>query len=219
MNPYSHVVIASRLESLIKPENPAEYYWGAIAPDVRYIAVVPRQQTHVPAQKIVGFLSRYPNLKSFIQGYLVHCLSDEVHMGEIFFRQFPFSVLKRKLSYQHIAVVLELFCFENEKVNISMSDTHNEVLAELGVNEAASAKLARSIGQYVMAGPAEARLAELFRLLGPKDNSHLEKYVKAAMGFQKNWLLKNVLFFGIRQGKIIDTIVSRVTALLSISGI
>ncbi|HEX2997371.1 MAG TPA: hypothetical protein VHP14_21290 [Anaerolineales bacterium] len=217
MNPYSHVVIASKLESLIKPENPAEYYWGAIAPDVRYIAGVPRGQTHLPAQKIVEFIPRYPNLRSFIQGYLVHCLSDEVHMGEIFFRQFPFSVLKRKLSYQHIAVVLELFCFENEKVNISMSDTHNEVLTELGVDEAASARLAHSIGQYVMAG--EAHLAELFRLLGPKDNSHLEKYIKAATSFQKNWLLKNALFFGIRQGKIIDAIVSRATALLSVSGI
>ncbi|HMB24002.1 MAG: hypothetical protein ACM33V_08765 [Chloroflexota bacterium] len=217
MNPYSHVVIASKLESLVKPENPAEYYWGAIAPDVRYIAGVPRGQTHLPAQKIVEFISRYPNRKSFIQGYLVHCLSDEVHMGEIFFRQFPFSVLKRELSYQHIAVVLELFCFENEKVNISMSGTHNEVLTELGVNEVTSAKLASSIGQYVMAG--EARLAELFRLLGPKDSSHLEKYIKAATSFQKNWLLKNTLFFGIRQGKIVDTIVSRATALLSATGI
>ncbi|HEX2995301.1 MAG TPA: hypothetical protein VHP14_10770, partial [Anaerolineales bacterium] len=71
--------------------------------------------------------------------------------------------------------------------------------------------------QYVMAG--EAHLAELFRLLGPKDNSHLEKYIKAATSFQKNWLLKSALFFGIRQGKIIDAIVSRATALLSVSGI
>ena len=217
MNPYSHVVIASKLESLVKPENPAEYYWGAIAPDVRYIAAVPRQQTHIPAQKIIEFISRYPHLESFLQGYLVHCLSDEVHMGEIFFRQFPFSFLKSKLSYQHIAVILELFCFENEKVNISLSGTHNEVLTELGVNKAASARLASSIGQYVMAG--EARLAELFRLLGPKDSSHLEKYIKAATSFQRNWFLKNALFFGIRQGRIIDKIVSRATALLSTSGI
>lgn len=108
MNPYSHLVIASKLEPLVNPENAQEYYWGAIAPDIRYLAAMPRKQTHVPCQRIVGFISQYPHLKSFLQGYLVHCLSDEIDLGQVFFRHFPFSILRSKMSRQRMAVILEL---------------------------------------------------------------------------------------------------------------
>src|SRR6185503_5322806 len=107
MNPYSHLVIASKVEALVDPENAQEYYWGAIAPDIRYLAAMPRNQTHLPSQRIVGFMSRFPHLKSFLQGYLVHCLSDEIELGEVFFQHFPFSILKSKMSHQQLAVILE----------------------------------------------------------------------------------------------------------------
>ncbi len=214
MNPYSHIVVASKLVPVVKPENLKEYYWGAIAPDIRYLAAVQREQTHIPPQKVVEFISRYPNLKPFLQGYLVHCLSDEIYLKEIFFQHFPFSLLRSKLSHQHIAVILELFCFENEKLDIPISGRHNEVLSELGLSESISARLSHSIRQYVSV-PGEIRLSELFRLLGPKDNSRVEKYANAATSFQKNWFLKNALFLGIRKGRIDEKIVSEVKLLLS----
>jgi hypothetical protein len=215
MNPYSHIVVASKLESLVKPEDPKDYYWGAVAPDIRYLAVVPRQQTHVAPQRIAEFLYRYPHLKSFLQGYLVHCLSDQLHMREIFFPHIPFSLLRSRLSHQHLTIILELFYFENEKLNVSISGTHNEVLTELGLDESASAKLSHSLSQYMSSAPARSRLSELFRLLGPKDNSQIEKYMNAALGFQENWLLRNAMFFGIRRGKISETIVSNTISLLA----
>ena len=93
MNPYSHIVIASKVEQQVAPVNASEYYWGAIAPDIRYLAGIPRHQTHISHQAIVVLIAQYPHLKSFLQGYLVHCLSDEIPLGEIFYQHLPFSIL------------------------------------------------------------------------------------------------------------------------------
>jgi hypothetical protein len=213
MNPYSHIVVASKLETLVNPEDASEYYWGAIAPDIRYLAAMQRQQTHVSSERIVGFISRYPHLKSFLQGYLVHCLSDEIDLGQVFFQHFPFSILKSKLSRQRIAVILELYYFENERVNKKLSGSHNAVLSELGLNETQSTKLSQSISQYAMSSSFESRITELARLLGLENDSRIDKYMTAAKQFQKNWFLRNGLFFGIRTGKISEQLVSRVTSL------
>jgi hypothetical protein len=94
-----------------------------------------RQQTHLSSERIIEFMSQYPQLKSFLQGYLVHSLSDEIELGPVFFQHFPFSVLKSKLSRQRIAVILELYYFEYEKVKKQLSGTHNEVLTRLGLSE------------------------------------------------------------------------------------
>ena len=213
MNPYSHLVIASKLETLVNPENRQEYYWGAIAPDVRYLAAMQRQQTHLPSQQIISFFSQYPSLKSFLQGYLIHCLSDEIELGQIFFKHFPFSVLESKMSRQRIAVILELFYFEKVNVTPTISTTHNEVLSNLGISKELSEKFSKSISRYIATSSPESRLSELFELLGLENDSRIEKYRNAAVGFQKNWLLKNGLFFGIKTGKISEQIVSGVATL------
>ena len=130
MNPYSHIVIASQLERQVAPENIPEYYWGTIAPDVRYLAGAQRHQTHISQAEIKQFNVQYPDLKSFLQGYSVHCLADEIDLEEVFDQHFPFSILKSKLSRQHLAVILELFYFENSKTNQEVSGAYNEVLSK-----------------------------------------------------------------------------------------
>ena len=65
MNPYSHIVVASKVETLVHPENTQDYYWGAVAPDIRYLAAMQRWQTHIPSERIVSLISQYPDLKSF----------------------------------------------------------------------------------------------------------------------------------------------------------
>ena len=213
MNPYSHIVVASKLESLVNPENAQEYYWGAIAPDVRYLAAMQRQQTHLPSQQIIALFPQYPSLKSFLQGYLIHCLSDEIELGQIFFKHFPFSALKSKMSRQKIAVILELFYFEKESITPTISSVHNEVLSNLGISKELSEKFSKSIARYIETSSPVSRLSDLFELLGLENDSRVEKYKSAALSFQKNWLMKNGLFFGIKTGKIDEQIVSAVATL------
>jgi len=208
MHPYSHIVIASKLEGLVKPENPPEYYWGVVAPDIRYVAGLPRQLTHIPSARIVGYISQYPDLKSFFQGYLVHCLSDEITLRQVFLRHFPFSVLKSRLSYQQVAAILELFYFEHVKVSRNISGATNEFLQGLGLSETISTRFSQSIRQYAMSRSPKTTLPGLFQLLGLENDPRIIEYATAAQSFQKNWLLKNSLFLGIQTGKISEQIVS-----------
>ena len=91
MGPYSHIVIAQRLAETIRPENPQAYYWGAVAPDIRYLVDgMPRRTTHIPVEKITAYMLSYPEQKPFLQGYLVHCLSDTLNIAGIIHRKFPF---------------------------------------------------------------------------------------------------------------------------------
>jgi len=212
MNPYTHIVIASRLESLVQPEDPPEYYWGAVAPDMRYLAAMRRAQTHLPAQQILELGQRYPHLVSFVQGYLVHCLADQLDLGRVFFQHLPFSALKRTLTQRHLAVLLELYYLERQTVNPTLSGTHNEVLSELGLSESVSERFAQAAKQFAMPVAPADPLASA-RLLGLENDSRIARYAAAGRRFQKSRLLKHALFLGIRAGKIDEQIVSRVAAL------
>jgi hypothetical protein len=205
-------VIASRLESLVGPGNPAEYYWGAVAPDMRYVAAMRRAQTHLPAQRIAEYVERYPHLDSFLQGYLVHCLADQVDLGRVFSPHLPFSVLKGMLTQRRLAVLLELYYLERQPVNPPLSGTHNEVLGELGLSEAVSERFAQASKQFATASSLADPLA-LARLMGLENDSRLDQYAAAARSFQKSRLLRRGLFLSIRAGKIDEQIVSWVVAL------
>lgn len=212
MNPYSHIVVASKLETLVNPDNKPEYYWGAIVPDIRYIADLHRQQTHLSPQQIISFIPQHPHLRSFLQGYLVHCLSDELELEQIFFQHFPFFAFKDRMSRSKLAVILEFFYYENESINPDISVSHNEFLESLGITRTLSEKFSKSITQYSETSSSETRLLNSIKLMGLENDSRVEKYVAAARSFQKNQLLKNSMFFGIRTGKISEQIVSTVAS-------
>jgi hypothetical protein len=214
LNPYSHLVIASQIAPNLELTNLQDYYWGAIAPDVRYAAGMRREQTHIPVERIQGLMQQYPHLRSFLQGYLVHTLTDEINLEDVCYPRFPFSVLKRRLTRQHLAVVLEFFYIENTKIAASITGTHNEVLRELGLQEADCTKFAQFMDHYTTLTSLDGRVAELVRLMGFENDRRVEKYIAAARNFEERWLLKNVLFLGIRMGRINLTIVSQVSTKL-----
>ncbi len=215
MNPYSHLVIASKVESHLGPTQPQDYYWGAIAPDIRYVAGVQRSQTHLAPQAILTLVTQHPNLRSFLQGYLVHCLTDEIDLKAVFYAHFPFSVLKRKLSYQHLAVILEFFYVENEKLTASLASPYNDVLAELGLSETDCARFAQFMDHYTALPTLDARIAELVQLLGLENDHRIEQYAEAARSFQERWLLKSTLFLGIHAAKINKILINQISTRLN----
>ncbi len=64
---------------------------------MRYLAGLPRQQTHLPRAAIRAWLPAYPALHSFILGYQVHCLLDEIDLARVVGRAFPFNLLRALL--------------------------------------------------------------------------------------------------------------------------
>lgn len=113
MNIYSHAILANLLLSRINPKNPGEYLWGAVAPDIRYLAGIRRGATHLPDVEIAGWIVRYPGCASFIQGYRVHCLLDSIETVAVVGGSFPFNLLRlarrKPFTSQQMAVVVELY--------------------------------------------------------------------------------------------------------------
>ncbi|WP_291319185.1 hypothetical protein, partial [Desulfonatronospira sp.] len=208
MNPYSHLVVASELEAAVAPDDIQEYYWGAIAPDIRYIAGMQRQQTHLPPQDIMDSIYRYPHLRSFLQGYLVHCLCDEIELDRIFSSHFPFFIIKNKMTPKKSAVLLELFYLENKRVDFQISGTCNEFMQDLGLSRDLTDRFSRAISRYTALKSPQAGLGKLLQLLGLEGDPRINSYVASAESFQKSWLKKNILFLAIKAGGIHRSVVS-----------
>lgn len=212
MNPYSHLVIASKLETLVDPTSKPEYYWGAIAPDVRYLAAVRREQTHFAPQRINALISEYPHLKSFLQGCLVHCLCDELALEKVFFHFFPFALFKGRMSRRRTAVVLELYYLEFESIGSRIAGTHNEVLSAMGINEALSIEYAKHVSSYATSSSPESRLSNLLKLMGLENEDSAGRYVSTARRWYKSHALNKLLFLGVNMGKISEQVVSKVAS-------
>ena len=201
------------MESRLRPEDPQAYYWGSVAPDIRYLAGISRNQTHITTEKICEYMVQYPNLRSFLQGYLVHCLTDQIDLASILYHCFPLNLLKGKLSPKHLVVLLEFFYLENVTLNKKLSGRYNAVLEEMGVNETHVQTFVQVVTKY-LSSPSLVTGISLVQQLGILDDSRIEEYFAAAERFQKSWIQKNLLFLSLRIGKISEQITSSVIAML-----
>lgn len=210
MNTYSHLVIADEIKYRMQPDNSQEYYWGAIVPDVRNLVGMHRSQTHLPSEKILSYIAQYPDLKPFLQGYLVHCLTDELDLASIFASKFPFYLFKKKLTAQHYPVILELFYIEHNNNKVyTISGRYNPMLEALGITTDQSQDYCRLVGEYLAKPSFEAAIG-LIQNLGKINNQRIDRYLASAKHFQANRVLKGLMFLGIRIGKIHTQLVEAV---------
>ncbi len=179
MNPYSHVVVASKVERYLCPSDREQYYLGAVVPDVRYYSGVSRWQTHLPLEQVAAFGARYPDLQSFILGYLVHCAVDEIDLSRFILRRFPLSLARPLLPAKAAAMLIEYRYLETTTVDKRVSEASNQMLTDLGIDEATVVRFARQINQFLAEPSLEAGLTLAYRL-GLSDYPGLEKYLWAA---------------------------------------
>ena len=203
MGPYSHIVIASKLETTIRPDNLQEYYWGAVAPDIRYLVTgMSRSETHIPVEKILDYQVQHPQLKAFLQGYLVHCLSDQYDLPLIVQQKFPFSLQKKKLTPQQCSIILEFYNIERVKhVQKTVSGRGNILLSELGIDGENAGKFAQAINIYANA-PSLESIVELYQNLGLVGDDRIKYYRAAVQHFQSTWLKKNLILLGLQAGRV-----------------
>lgn len=215
MGPYSHIILASKLEHYIKPGDHREYYWGAIAPDSRYIVNgMNRNHTHISPGEILNYVDQYPHLKPFLQGYLVHCVSDLIDLSKIIRSNFPFIWQKEELSSQQCTVILELLnILRIKSVRKSLSDKYNIVLSELGIGEEQAKRFALEMSCY-LSSPSFVSLVALYQNLILINNGKLEKYNLTVQRLQQNWLRRNIIMLSLHVGRINEEITSMVKSIL-----
>lgn len=216
MGPYSHIVIASELESFIRPDNLEEYYWGAVAPDVRYLVKgITKRQTHFSAEIISEYMLQYPRYRSFLQGYLIHCLTDKLDLQRIIQQRFPFSLLKRKITKNNCSVILEFFNIEISKpFRITLPGKNNPVFRELKIRDEIIIKYAQEMNMYINS-PTFSSAYKLYQNLGITNNGRIEKYRKVVQKWQTSWLKNNLILIVPQLNKLNKEIAALVRSKIS----
>jgi len=213
MNPYSHYWLASKIAPSANPDRLEEYYLGAIIPDIRYLAGIPRDQTHISRTQIQKYRTAYPHLESFLRGFEVHCLIDEINIVRLARSAFPFNLLKlvfrRNFSQQQIAVLAELYFMETTRMDWNISETHNEVLTDLGITPSQTVTFLNAMKEYLPA-PSIATALSCFQKIGLLRGSRPEIYLQAYRSIDRNRLLKKFLLMGIKNAGIDQYAVSYV---------
>lgn len=152
--PYTHLAIASALLPYLSIKQPNDYFIGALIPDIRYFADVPRETTHFSADLIPDYADKASD--SFLIGYMVHLLLDEVWpMLEAEYReQFP-SFVRNKLSGNRCQIAYEVYCLDQYALQLELRPIHNEMLDELGVSTE-NVQLAAKVMQEYLDTPSLA---------------------------------------------------------------
>jgi hypothetical protein len=194
LGPYSHIVIANELESYINPANLEEYYWGAVAPDVRYLVKdMTKKQTHIPTDKILELMTQHPHQMPFLQGYLVHCLTDQLNLKRIIRQKFPFNLVSNRITRGNSSILLEFLNIELLKpIKISLSGKNNQILKEAGIKDNLAIKYAQEINKYINTLSLTASF-NLYNELGFENSKKIEKYSGMVKRWQSSWFKNNLI--------------------------
>jgi hypothetical protein len=217
MGPYSHYFLANRIISLVRPENEGEYYLGSVVPDIRYLAGMRRAQTHIDAQRILEYSVRYPHLKSFLQGYRVHCLIDEIDLQKVVGKFFPLNIINmlsnEKISQPQITMLVELYYLQTAPLGQPLSGSQNEMLAELGVESTHIDNFVSAMREYIQSPSYETGFST-FQRIGMINSSRVEKYKGAAHQLQKNALFRNFLMLAVKNANLTQLAVAHVSSFM-----
>lgn len=223
MGPYSHYVLAAKLEKSIQPENRKEYYWGAVAADIRYLANMRRAQTHLGLDRIKELESCYPHLRSFLSGYQVHVLIDEFEQEDIsrmVSASFPLNLLKKMLrksiAPEQMIMLVEMYYLQSVAVAEPLSGEHNEVLSDLGITPEQTSVYQQALQEYFENRSFDVALTT-FQKIGMIQNSRIEKYKNAFRTMQKRKVMNTLLMLSIKNARLDAQVMEHVRSNLAVS--
>lgn len=140
---YAHLALAHIAAVRLQPAFLDEFAWGAIIPDIYRLAGMERSQTHLKKQTMEGVIKGYPEQRSFVQGYRVHLLLDEIDLVKSIRLTFPVIQSKpifsqyfaRYLSESNLKLLVEdYFLGSNLHQRLSaVSGKQNDILTKLGI--------------------------------------------------------------------------------------
>ena len=208
MHLYSHLVIAHAMLPTFQPRDLAEYYWGAIAPDIRYLAGMRRRATHLPVETVRAWSVQRPELRDFALGYLVHLLTDERDAAGALYDAIPLRAVRRRMPRPLAAVLLEAAYAERVRLEVCISGAYNPLLAELGVPEAMVAPFAAAADRYASAPSFAAAMTMLAEFglspgaegkeedaprLSVRKQARLERYLRIGRWLERHPRLRQAL--------------------------
>lgn len=205
MGPYSHYILAQALCGALKPDDPADYFWGAIIPDIRYLAEMRRERTHLSQTAIQEYAARYPHLKSFLLGYTVHCLIDQYDFPKAVSAAFPLNLLQRArrktFSPQQMTMFVEMYFLQALPVESKICGCHNEMLGDLGITPEQTNLFFQAMQEYIQSHSFEGALAA-FQKIHMIENGRIEKYPRVYQSMQSNSIQQTLLILSVRNARL-----------------
>ncbi len=192
MQPYSHFIIAAQLEAELRPQVPADYYWGAVAADIRVTAGLPRERTHISPEQVLEFRARYPHLRAFIQGYMVHILSDLVDVQGLVRQRPLMDLVLRQNGPKFAQNLIEEFYLTKKKLHKPVDIRHNEMLANLGISRETVAKEAVLMRPYLQTADYKIALTYLKTTGNGKNSGRSMREIES---LHNSVVLKPALFY------------------------
>ncbi len=205
MGPYSHYVLAAKLAPVLQPHDHEAYTWGSIIPDIRYLAGMRRDHTHLNQMRLRALASRYPHLASFLLGYQVHCLIDEIDVSWVVGAAFPLNVIRRALrknfSQQQVTMMVEMYFLQNAVMDVAFSGGHNEVLNDLGITPDQAGTFFQAMQAYFRSHSLDAAISA-FKEIGMIKNERLGKYRNAYETVKRSKLMNAILVMSVKNARL-----------------
>lgn len=193
---YSHLVVADTVKPYLTPDDLEAYYLGATVPDIRHWVRTERAQTHIPPQEIAAYLPRYPHLRSFILGYLVHCISEhsmsQLGLDKAILGRFPICLVRRHVPARLATVLVEWYYCEANPKPYRVAESGNEILRGLGIDDDAVVKFARDVNAF-LSNPSPAEMLSMLED-AVADHPGYREYVRVPRLFARYSLLKQLVF-------------------------
>lgn len=213
MGPYSHYLLAVMLEPSLQPEHREQYYWGAVVPDIRYLAQVRRDHTHLGQDRLKELTGLYPHMRSFLLGYLVHILIDQIDIPQTVGAAFPLNllqkVLRKSISRPQMTLLVEMYYLQSETSGEPLSGEYNEVLSGLGITPEQTRVFHQALQEYFEARTFEAAFSA-FQKIGLIEDSRLEKYLNAYYALQKRGVINTLLMLSIKNARLDSRVMEHV---------
>jgi hypothetical protein len=205
MHPYSHAYLARWLEAMVRPEQPGEYLWGAVFPDVRYLSGLPREQTHLPLPCYPELAVQYPRWRAFLQGCLVHCLLDEVDLGRQVGAAFPLNFVqaftRKPFSRQRLSTLVEFHYLQIGAPLQPCEAAANPLTEAWGVREGDIRDYAQAMQTY-LAHPALETGLEAYQRMGMFENARIAHLVATARRLEARPIVKRMLLWGVQNAHL-----------------
>jgi len=207
MQLYSHLIIAQKMLAFLSPDDLSEYYWGAVAADVRYFAELPRRITHPLAEEVLLWQAEFANLNSFVLGYRVHILADERDAVGSLYEFIPWHSLRRRLPRSWATYLWEAVCIERCRFDGKISGTYNPLLEKLGIPRPAASAYAEAVTRYA-ADPSLELVVTLLSEIDWMGTPRLRRYLALAGWLQRNPRVRQALLSVIDEAEIIRRVVA-----------
>jgi hypothetical protein len=180
----------------------ADYYLGAVAPDVRYFSTISRERTHPDVASVDPWLERCESV-AFACGYLVHLLVDQAQATVVtpiaVKKRFPFlpGRLRDRVTPVTAAALVEFYYLATFLPDFEVSGSGNSLTAHVGMDDADLKVIKQHIDEFLR-DTSLPSIRNLLSQMGLLANPRIQRYLDLAFVLDRRPLIKRFMIWRLR---------------------